>query len=715
MWKSNLDDIAQSGWARAAVANVGDRDAQVQAVTDALTKDAGFAGRGYRNGALRDGRVVGVDATHEDAIRDWANVIVDHVNAYVHAPDGTPLDSVISHLQDNRSGPMLPDLNAVPEHMRPMSVNGQDTVGVPMNRYQAMVRNGFAGIGKQMNYIAREPIFLHNYTVALDDARSRLGPLLGDGEGADAMIHQAAEQRAINATIPFIHDPQLRSEFAVATRNFMPFWFAQEQFLKRWAKTLVHSPEAFREAQLVMGGMRHSGMVHTDDQGNDYFMYPFMGAAQDVITKGLQAMGLGNWTLPIQAGFSGQVQYATPGLERLGSPSFGPLGAIPLTFLAKQFPELQPSTAAALGRGAGKSYWEQIAPPTIARIVHATIDRADSSPQMMSATIDAMRAMEAAGHGIPDLPADPTPEQIRQHNIATQEWQDRVKSWTRVLFFTRAALGFAAPSSPQIQLDPKNLNAEYQQVLNSGLSIDDAHKEFLRRHPDANAYTVFKSKAAGQAPLPATENTLKFMDDHAAFLRDYPDASAWFIPTGADNSKYSQNAYREQMALELRSRRNPDEWYRQLKYSEGADAYFDEKKAVDDLLKTTRGAAADDLRHRWDVEKQRLFTANPIFAEELQKSTGPADRAIALTNLRLAFEDPRVPVTPQTDVMRKLVDNYDGLTGLLAQTAGVRSGVASAQNKQYRQAFVDWAEQYTKDNPSAKPLYDRLIRLEVGG
>src|SRR3954468_12615367 len=107
----------------------------------------------------------------------------------------------------------------------------------------------------------------------------------------------------------------MRSQMSVVTRNLAPFWFAQEQFYKRWVNIAKHSPEAFREAQLVMMGLRHSGVVHTDDQGNDYFIYPGPSVVQNAISKGVVHLFGKKVSLPLPVGFSGQVRFATPGLE----------------------------------------------------------------------------------------------------------------------------------------------------------------------------------------------------------------------------------------------------------------------------------------------------------------------------------------------------------------------------------------------------------------
>jgi hypothetical protein len=539
-WRKNLQEAQNSALGRAAIENVGDRDAQISAVSDILDSD-GFAkmrARAERNNYTTDGRIVGTTATADEATRDWAEAVVDHVNNLVHDHSGNLIDDVHSALLEKKL-PSVTELDAIDRALRPASVHGREMVEVSRNWVRDAMNKGFSElVGKPMDWMVRQPLFIHNYATALDEvAGLRALP------GADATIREVALQRALNKTIPFIHDPALKSQFSVNTRNLMPFWFAQEQFYKRWVNVAKHSPEAFREAQLTMMGLRHSGVVHTDENGNDWFVYPGVGAAIQAATKGLEMLPgqKGKWTLPLPVGFSGQVRFASPGLERLGAPTFGPLVGIPMHAMSQMFPELSPVEEGVLGeRGAGRAYWEQVTPTTVSRVVHSFVDKPDTSPQLASAMMQAMAYLDAKGF----TPDDQAPAPVREAYI------ERVRNWARILFLARTAYGYSAPASPDLQLDPNHLHTELHQLMSpdTGLTVDEAMAEFLRRHPDATAYTVFQSKSASGAQLPATDKAAKFMVDHDAFLKAYPQASGWFIPkhpaTTASRSPRTASSWR---------------------------------------------------------------------------------------------------------------------------------------------------------------------------
>lgn len=550
-------------------------------------------------------------------------------------------------------------------------------------------------------------------------------------QAIDAHVREVALQRAVNKTIPFIHDPQLRSQFSVNTRNLMPFWFAQEQFYKRWVNIAKHSPEAFREAQLTMMGLRHSGVIHTDDQGQDYFLYPGAAVVQEALSKGFETLTGKKVSLPLPVGFSGQVRFATPGLERLGVPSFGPLVGIPMRYLAERFPELDQVEQGVLGeRGAGRAYWEQITPTAVSRLVHIAVDNPNSSPQMASAMMQAMAYLEAKGFA----PAD------NASPVEREAYIDRVKQWTRILFLNRTLFGYAAPASPDLQMDPDQLHSRYRELLGQ-LPIEEATAEFLKEHPDATPYTVFQSKSASGATLPATESAARFMEGNDAFLRTYPQAAGWFVPQSPDDTKFSLPAYREQLALEMRQRKTPDQFYEDLKYAEAADQYFKNRDRKNVMLEGVNGDTATRLRETnprllaqfiaagagtkassrraqdingaWATWKDEFLAAHPVFAQKLASPDAQIQRQQSLDQMRLALQDPRLPQSPQVDSIRELVGAFDDMQAAIRPLQGLTSTRSSVQRKFIKTTFATQAEKYATDHPEVKGFYDRIIRPEV--
>jgi hypothetical protein len=708
MWHKNLSEIADSQLGRAALAHIDD------------PRSRGPSGAGHDSVARvrEDGFPLGPDAVRQrgpsrrrrsDPGSGGAGLgasVVDHVNSLVRDGEGAVIGDLPARLAAG-DVPTAVGLAETPVERMPDAVKGREVVAVSRNWMRDTMDKGFSEVvGKPMDWMVRQPLFIHNYAVAQKEAEV-MRAAVGEGEHADAVIHDIAMQRAINKTVPFIHDPQLRSQMSVVTRNLAPFWFAQEQFYKRWARIFEHSPESFRQAQLVMGGLRHSGVLHTDDQGNDYWIYPGSAAVQNVLTSALDRLPgqKGKWKLPLPVGFSGQVRFATPGLERLGAPSFGPLVGIPMVGLTQMFPELEQTQSAVLGeRGAGRSYWEMVTPTTVSRMVHIAIDSPDTSPQMASAMAQATQYLAAAGY----FPPENAPPEVHQ------AFQDRVRNWTRILFLNRMLYGYAAPASPELQMDPNQMSDEFRNLLKA-MPIEDAQAEFIRRHPDATPYTVFQSKSASGAPLPATAETVGFMNANQEFLKTYPQAGGWFLPQQPPDSTFNIVAYREQLALELRNRKSPEQFTKDVYYAQAADQYFRSRDRKEAALTAAKGDSrkTQAIAHAWDGWKADYLATHPVFAAELQAPDAEIRRQETIGQLRRAMDDPRLPSSPQTESIRTLLDGYNQLDGVLRSLAGYTGASVVRRRKALREGFAKWGDGFVAAHPEVKTLWTKTFRSEV--
>lgn len=768
-WQDSLGEIASSKLGRRALEHAaGGRDAQVSAVYDLLKSPASTSMRekALRATQTRDGRIVGETATEEEALRDWASAAVDHVNAHTQGPAGLVYPEIATDLLATGQAPKLDRLAEVPLDARPTAVKGAEVVPIPASPFKKMIDKGFTEVvGRPMDWMVRQPLFVHNYVLAKREVEGLRSLLMtqaerealakgeavavkaGDkayaealklphedmtdlahetradqfrkiavkeaqktdavalGDHVDAQLRDVAVERAVNKTTPYIHDPEVRSQMAVIARNIAPFWFAQEQFMKRWAKVLTHSPEAFRQVQLTMMGLRHSGFLKQDENGDDYFMYPAVSIVQEVLTRGMELVTGEKASLPLPAGFSGHVKFATPGLERLGLPSFGPFVAVGMHALRSRFPELSALEQQTLGeRGAGRPYWEQITPTSVARLWHVFADNPETSPQMGSAMMQAMAYLEAAGHGLPE-----------QATVAEKEaFVDRTKNWARILLLNRTVYGYSVPAAPELQLDPDNLHKEYRDLLRS-LPIGEATKEFIARHPDATAYTVFQSQSKTGVPLPATESTFSFMDGNRDFLNSYHMSGGLFLPQASKDGAYSQLAYREQLATAMRERKSPQEFLDDVLFASAADEYFTSRDAKEAALTKYKGTSkAAEIRQTWAQWKDGFMASHPTFEAMLAESGANATKKQqTLDELRLALNDPRAPGGTQTDQMRELLAAYDNHQAFQQRFAGQASQVASIRRKQEAKSFASFAEDYVKTNPDVKPLYDRLMREQT--
>ena len=406
-------------------------------------------------------------------------------------------------------------------------------------------------IGPQINCMSRQPMFIHNFV----EAEKAYAPMadhwraLGMDEAqVQDRLFERAQERAVNSTIPYIHNPELRSQFSTVTRNLWPFWFAQEQFYKRWARTFMFSPWAYRQLQLISGGLGHCGFVHTDpENGQEYFVYPGSATAVDLISHVLGAFGIKD-EVPVDADLRGYISMLNPGMQRGFVPNFGPVVSMLMDGLAS----LDTHMFGALGQKMNKpidwllgsqaqsgSYLTTVLPTLVAHAGQAVDPQFFDPAQYASAITGAVQYLDATGHGMgypalrlvgngspPQsghfLPGDyysdngtfwvyqPGGNFVDNSPAAMQTYLTRVQNWARVFMGVRALYGFAGPASPENLFDPKGMATQLQALMNQ-MPYEQAVATFMTLHPDATAMTVFGSQTTNGGFLPATTKTCEFI------------------------------------------------------------------------------------------------------------------------------------------------------------------------------------------------------------
>lgn len=713
-WHYALGQVGHSQLARPVLENI-DRSKtfQINRVMDIL-KSPEFEETARRSGRyfeLPDGRkVVTGEATQQEALKSWATKVVAHVNALVRSVDpekGEVLDDVVGEMLKGRGAPSLETLDKIGNDKMPKSVFGPELATDPTN-FSKIVQSGFQNLSKIIDWISRQPISLQAYAQSMDELRPWVEEFVGKDASEEvktAMLSDLAWNQAGNKIKPYIHSPEIRSQFEVIHRTAMPFLFAQDQFIKRWVRTFADSPEAIRKAQLGMNGLKTSGFVHTDANGNEFFYYPGSGTVTSIIADALTKIGLPA-SLPISVPFTGEVKNLMPGLADPLTPSVGPLVAIPLKSLSDIFPELQPTQTALLQEGASESWWEQVLPSTVSRLIQAFSGSSADQGEFGSSMMKAMQLAEETGHG---LPTSATPAQ-------QQSYIDRVTNWTRILFFVKAAIGFNVPATPTPNFDPKNFSGKLQTLLNT-LPYDQAITEFLKENPTATPYTVFMSETTGDvADLPSTQAAGDFIGANRAFIAAHPQAAGWLIPRTTGNGQYDASVYREQIQYGMRESKLPAQFLSDVLMAPAANTYY---KSIDNeqaaiTAAGTNEAAKSSIRQGFDQWEAGFARQNPAFSDYLASGGKAEERAQTISDLQSAMEDPTLPQGAQTDHVRTLLESYDNFENAYLTTEGNYSSAATTYQTNLKAGITDWANQYIAENPDVADLWNVLFLPELG-
>jgi hypothetical protein len=335
------------------------------------------------------------------------------------------------------------------------------------------------------------------------------------------------------------------------------------------------------------------------------------------------------------------------------------------------------------------------------------MDDPDADRQMMSTVIQTAQRMEATGNGLPETDAQ-SMANAKVHGTKLQEYIDRLQNHTRLALIVKGIVGFFSPVSPTIN-PTEQLSPEFQKLLRT-MPLDDALTTFLAAHPDGLPYTVMKTQVPSGAPLPSSPEVLQVLQDKPEFFSKYPTAGAWFLPQTSATDSFSQDAYHQQMAMNLRVNKSVTDWYRDYYFAAAAPVYFATKEGFDRRYADAKGNTQlrQALQDQYETWKKTYFTQHPVFAEEIQSPEGKQRRARVMEEMTRALSDPDAPDIPHKEAMGTLLKTYQGFRQRMDQAQGQTK---SAQ--QLRQAIKDqydaWAYTYVFDHPQIKAFYNRVI------
>ena len=555
----------------------------------------------------------------------------------------------------------------------------------------------------------------------------------------NAQMNVIATQRAFNAVIPFIDDHKLRSQFQQWVGNYIPFWFAQEQFMKRWARTLIDSPESIRRMQLAYGGMVQSGVIIKDpERGDPIFVMPGSAAATEVIASVAEKLFGIEARIPISMPLTGKVMYTVPGLDRLGVPSVGPTVAIPLGMMAQRFPELQGMHKTVTGQEARRGALEQLYPASLRRFTDVILWDPDGSKHAAHA-IRAAQYLEMNGDG---LGADAS--------VGEQEkYFERVQNWTRSLALTEAIVGFMAPASPSggsiitgtdgfdlqtnLGLNVDEINdiprPRFLELLGAGFSWEEAVATFMKENVDAtphdvfrdpSSFTVFATKGTTGRQLPTSSDTFDWMINNEELLTRYTKAAAWLIPHGKRDDDYEWKSYNEQLAMGLREHKTLDMFYDDIKFAAAmpvwrglADEHTLNLERIELMDSNDRIGARPTENDRWRQENRSFQQMHPTWARIFEAGEGRSRRREILTEWAEIGQDPTYERSERFTVLNGLFEMYQLFQAQKDQLTGRRGNEVQAFRQNLEERFMVASLYYVEQNPEAREFWNSVIKPEV--
>lgn len=564
----------------------------------------------------------------------------------------------------------------------------------------------------------------------------------GSRARANTLAGEIAASAAINDIVPFLDSHEFKTQFAQEMGAFLPFHYAEENFIKRWVRTFADQGplSTARKMQLTYAGIKTGGLVRSDAQGNDYFVVPGSG----LLIEALSRVFPGASVLPVGAMLQMQTKSLLPGInEQFGSPSVSPLVSVPLALSEHFFPEMNTVQRVVVGDyGASRSIMQQVVPAHFQRLFEVVGQDENSSARWNSAMLTAIAQLEANDDTA--LPDDATAGQ-------RDEYLRKVREHARIILTSQALAGFFLPTSPQVVntgesgqvdniLNPAEWASNFRKATGYGiddprgalsdlfygmvseLGIEEGTQQFLATYPNLGLEDITNplalvqgmSESRSGAPLPATAEAVKFYDDNADYMAAAPYAGPWLMPPADSDQRRVQYAYDQQTINGLRKRETPDDFLTSIKYKEAAGEYFDSQRAYLDMVSQAEANGQDTktLKAQWDIFAATYKAAHPIFAEQLTSGEGQQRRRKVLEEMRTVVADPGAPDSDQLRLLTPVMQSFDSYRLQLAILSDDRSAEGRAKIEQMKLAWSNWLDGYVSRNPKSSSFVSAVIRPE---
>ena len=568
-------------------------------------------------------------------------------------------------------------LNNIDSAARPKAMIGPELQPyVGDNLLNRVVQSGFVKvIDPIIQNISRQPLyFLH----VKQEMNSGLKNMVENGILTDEQALRIAMTRAAHAMLPQIHNTALRTQFGVLVRNYLPFYFAQEQAMRRTVKLISDNPNAFRQYQLIEHAINDPGFVQTDDNGNRYMVLPLIGELGGSFIKGAAALGL-----PVVGGLpltvTGDMRSLATVLPEIQMPGVSPLVSIAGNTLSKIDPVFSSAVKATIGeRAYGTTIIDSLIPSAPARNAFKALSADERDRSYSNAVISAIAA--AAYHDqLPGADASPAEK---------QQFLDRIKNNARSVLVIKAMLSAISPLSPQVTQEDPGLRNEFYKLVKEKGDYPTALQDFLFKHGNsAISYTVARSETVIKgANTPYTTEAFNWLKDNESLVNSPNAVGAMFLVPQTNGEGDVQLVHDELLRMNLREKRTPEAFLNAAYVAAGNNIVFKaldaHKQAIKDAGNNKTLIAAENAV--WKQYQLDLSNANPIWADDWNSQNKKNIANQAIYDFEEMFTKDLAPRTDQTVLVFKLYQDYKTHQQRLVNARlSQQRGAITAENDQW--------------------------------
>jgi hypothetical protein len=622
-------------------------------------------------------------------VQDFLNLII--------GADGTIHRNLAEHISLGVK-PLASDITSIASKSLPAKVIGNDIV--PMTAADVGQRIAQSGFKKVLDpiiaHMSRDVLFHQNFKLAMRNYR----PMMEAGTISHQTGVRLAATAATDAMIPMIHNPALRTQFAIMARNYLPFYFAQEQATKRYIKLVADNPQALRAYQLIEHGVSDPGFVQTDDQGNRFLVIPGIGEISAGLITGAAKLGI-----PVVGGLpvsvKGNMESLKTVLPEMNMPGVSPFVSVAGNALVGLDPALGKFVKPVIGDIAyGQKPLDALIPSAPARSWFKALSADERDRAFSNAMLTAIASANYHGQ-LPPATASPAEQQA---------FIDRIKNNARSVLMIKGLLALVSPLAPQVSQEDTGLRDEFYKLVKEKGDWPTALHEFLKVHGDgAISYTVARSEGTiPGATMPYTTEGINWIQSNEKLINsDLATGAVFLIPQGATSGD-AQLIHDELIKMHLRQARTPKEFLTAVYVAAGNNSYYADKAVHDERIKGLTGSALDAENANWTAYKDQFGKLNPLWHDEFISTARVNMANRAYDNLSQMFADGTAPAGKQTELVKGLFADYQGH---LANRASLKNSVfASGTLTQEDDRWQAYLDQVVKEQPLLTTVVNGIFR-----
>jgi len=613
----------------------------------------------------------------------------------------------------NGEKPTLEQIKALEPELLPKAVAGQryDIMPGP-NLAQRITQHGFEYIiDPIINNMSRQPLFFNH----VKQEMKSLQWALDNGVISEEEATRLAMTRASFAMVPQIHNTALRTQFSVLANNYLPFYFAQEQAMRRAGSLILSNPDAFRRYQLVQQGMNNPAFVQTDANGNRIVTVPYIGELGAMAMNAAKAIGM-----PVVGGLpvniTGNLQSLKTVLPELNIPGVSPFVSIAANDLGSLDPNLEREVKKLTGGGGfSTSLFDQLMPNSIARTVYHAANASETETSFYNAMMASMAS--AMYHN--QVPASNDP-------LAQQAFLDRIKNNARSIMIMKAIVGAVSPLSAAVTQEDLGLRNEFYKILDSKspvtgkpMTYPEALDVFLKEHGNsAISYTISKTQAAVKgATMPYTDSAINWIQNNKNLLSGLNAVGAAFlVPQVTSGTGDAQAIHDEIIKMHLRSQDTPQQFLTSYYVAAGNNDIAQQRTTHDNAMNQLKasGQSTTAERANWNAYITAYGKMNPLWWDDYSSTTRTHLAQVAANDMQQLFASKNLDqITKQygeqAGLVAQLYSDWNQHNNALSQARlSGGTGAVTAEKDNWQIYIKGIAQQVPQLNTVINSVFSRL-------